>query len=391
MDHVFIIGSKGIPAAYGGFESFVDKLTAERKSNTIQYHVACMGENEKEYVYNDARCFCIKTPSIGSAKAVFYDITAMCACIKYISKNQIKDPQIYILACRIGPFIGRFKHKLAKYNGKIYINPDGHEWLRAKWNRIIKAYWKFSERLMIKYGDLIICDSTNIESYILKKYRKYSPKTRYIAYGAEVQYSDICNTDMLQSWFEKNELIKEEYYLLVGRFVPENNYLTILQEFMATRTHKKLVIISNIENNKFYNELLNSTHFDEDKRIKFVGTVYDTALLCSIRSNAFAYIHGHEVGGTNPSLLESLATTKINLLLDVVFNREVGGDCAYYWLKEKGSLSTLIDQVEQLPKNDCIRLGESAKQRIQSLYSWDKIVKKYEDLFLEKEVSSDGA
>ena len=137
--------------------------------------------------------------------------------------------------------------------------------------------------------------------------------------------------------------------------------------------------------------MLNSTHFDEDKRIKFVGTVYDTALLCSIRSNAFAYIHGHEVGGTNPSLLESLATTKINLLLDVAFNREVGGDCAYYWLKEKGSLSTLIDQVEQLPKNDCIRLGESAKQRIQSLYSWDKIVKKYEYLFLEKEVSSDGA
>ena len=125
----------------------------------------------------------------------------------------------------------------------------------------------------------------------------------------------------------------------------------MIKEFMKSNTKKDFVIITNYEKNKFYQQLNVSTNFQKDKRIKFVGTVYDQELLTKIRENAYGYIHGHEVGGTNPSLLEALATTKLNLLLGVGFNKEVAETAGIYWTKGNGSLSRLIDNTDYLPIN----------------------------------------
>ena len=122
------------------------------------------------------------------------------------------------------------------------------------------------------------------------------------------------------------------------------------------------------------------TNFDQDKRIKFVGTVYDQDLLKYIRNHAFAYLHGHEVGGTNPGLLEALAQTDLNLVLGVDFNRKVAKETALYWKKEKNSLADLIDQVDS--QKDFSNLGQIAKQNMKNDYTWEKIVGEYEDLFL---------
>ena len=170
MKNIFIIGSKGIPAKYGGFETFVDKLTELKKSNDIKYHVACLADNNNEFEYNSARCFNVNVKDIGSARAVLYDIEALKACLKYIKENKLNDSIIYILACRIGPFIKKYKKELKSMGIKIYVNPDGHEWKRSKWNYAIRKYWKISERLMVKNADLIVCDSKGIESYIKKDY-----------------------------------------------------------------------------------------------------------------------------------------------------------------------------------------------------------------------------
>ena len=381
---VFIIGSKGIPAKYGGFETFVDKLTENRKNNNIKYHVACMG-NKGDFEYNGARCFNIKVPNIGPAKAVYYDIMALKKSLKYIKENNISNAVIYILACRIGPFIGHYKKIMKKFNCKLYINPDGHEWKRAKWNALIKRYWKLSEKLMVKHADLLICDSVNIEKYIKEDYEKYNPKTLFIAYGADVKdnITDVKVLKELNEWYKKFNIEKNEYYLIVGRFVPENNYATMLKEYMKSKTKKNLVVITNIEKNKFYEDLKQSTDFENDERIKFVGTVYNQELLAEIRRNAYGYIHGHEVGGTNPSLLEALATTKLNLLLDVGFNKEVGQDGAVYWNKEDKNLANLIDKLDELPAENIEEYSKKAKNRILSNYSWDKIVKDYEDVFMK--------
>lgn len=388
--HIFIIGSKGIPAQYGGFETFTEKLTALRKDERICYHVACMSDRNEDFVYNNAQCFRIKVPNIGPAKAVYYDIKAIDYCCKYIEKNQIKGAVVYVLACRIGPFIGRYKRRLAKSSCRLYVNPDGHEWKRAKWNALIKRYWKFSERLMVKHADLLICDSKNIEKYIKQTYARFNPNTMYLSYGSETKKSALPENDpKLQNWYEKFGISKGQYYLIVGRFVPENNYETMIREYMKSKTEKDLVIITGFEGNKYYGKLKDLTNFDSDPRIKFVGTVYDQELLKKIRENAYGYLHGHEVGGTNPSLLEALGSTDLNLLLDVGFNREVGEDGALYWTKEEGCLARLIEKADGLSRDERDRLGTLARKRINDCYSWDKIVGEYESLFISGNKTSD--
>ena len=384
MKNIFIIGSKGIPAKYGGFETFVEKLTENQKSKEIKYHVACVGENNEEFEYNNARCFKVKVPDIGSAKAVLYDLYALKEVISYIRTNNLKGSIVYILACRIGPFISYYKNQLHKLDCSLYVNPDGHEWKRAKWNTFIKKYWKLSERLMIKNCDLAICDSIGIENYIKETYKKYKPNTTYIAYGANIDVNSPIDEKKLNDWYKINNLEKDNYYLIVGRFVPENNFEIMIREFMNSNSKRDLVIITNHENNKFYEALKKNTDFEKDTRIKFVGTVYDQELLKAIRINAFAYIHGHSVGGTNPSLLEAMATTNINLLLNVDFNIEVGSSTAIYWGKQLHSLTDIINNVETFSNEYIQKLGDEAKQIIKEKYSWDLIINKYENLFLDK-------
>lgn len=392
QQNVFIIGSKGIPAAYGGFESFVDRLTLEQKSKDIKYHVSCAVEREdwtndtkKEFEYNGARCFNIKWRNLGPARAIFYDTDAFSECIKYIKENKVEHPIVYVLACRIGPFFNRYVKKIHKLGGVVYVNPDGHEWKRAKWSAPVRKYWKISERLMVKHADLLICDSKAIEKYIQEDYAQYCPRTTFIAYGSDTVKSKLADDDEgLNKWYQEKDVKAKEYYLVVGRFVPENNYETMVKEFMKSDSKKDFVLITNVENNSFYDSLLASTHFDQDKRIKFVGTVYDKELLKKLRENAYAYFHGHEVGGTNPSLLEALGSTDLNLLLNVGFNREVGEDGALYWTKEDRNLAELIHKADAMSQEEILAMGAKAKERILKEYSWSYIVDRYEDVFLGK-------
>ncbi len=383
MKNIFIIGSKGIPAKYGGFETFVDKLTEKQQSKEIKYHVSCLARDNKEYNHNGARCFNINVPNIGPAKAVYYDVLALKMCIRYIKDNDIKNAIVYILACRIGPFIGIYKTQLKKLGVTLLVNPDGHEWKRGKWNTAIKKYWKVSEKLMVKHADLLVCDSKNIEQYIQEDYKQYNPNTTYIAYGADIEKSRLQDNDEnLLNWYGKNNITKKEYFLIVGRFVPENNYELMITEFMKSKTDKDLVIVTNVEENKFYQTLKKATRFEDDSRIKFVGTIYDQELLKKIRENAYGYFHGHEVGGTNPSLLEALAITDLNLLLDVGFNREVAIDGAVYFKKDDGNLSSLINSVDKSTEEYIMNFGIVAKKRIHKEYTWGYIIKLYEELFL---------
>ena len=382
---VFIIGSKGIPANYGGFETFVEKLTEYQVSNKIRYHVACMSDNNSRYEYNGAKCFNIKVPNIGPAKAIYYDIAALKECIEYCkARPAIRKPIFYILACRIGPFIGHYKKEIESLGGVLYVNPDGHEWKRAKWSAPVRQYWKISERLMVKHADLLICDSKNIEKYIQNDYKKYNPNTTFIAYGSDTVPSTLKDNDQTyREWLNKHGLEPKSYYLVVGRFVPENNYETMIKEFMKSKTKKSFALITNVSD-KFLNELKQKTGFDKDKRIKFVGTVYNQELLKKIRQDAYGYFHGHEVGGTNPSLLEALGSTELNLLLDVGFNKEVGENAALYWSKDEGNLAALIEKADKLTQMEIRQIGIRAKRRIEKEYSWEKIVDSYETVFAQE-------
>ena len=381
MQHVFIIGSRGLPAQYGGFETFVDQLVSHQVSPDIQYHVACLSNDQayQHFDYQGVDCFTINPLKLGPARVIAYDMMAINYALKLIKKQGIEQPIFYVLGNTIGAFVAPFARKIHKMGGKFYINPDGLEWKRAKWAKPIQAYLKYSEKIMTRHADLVISDNPGIESYIKEAY-PWS-KTTYIAYGTDLSPTSLTSQDRkVREFYQKWQTQEKNYYLILGRFVPENNYETAIREFMASSTKRDLVIICNHEGNPYFEELRARTGFDQDPRIKFVGTVYDQDLLKYIRKEAFAYIHGHEVGGTNPGLLEALAHTDLNLVLGVSFNQTVAKDTAQYWTKEAGNLAHLINQVDSL--EDVSEWGQRAKANMKQNFTWEKIVGEYEELFL---------
>ena len=381
MKHVFIIGSRGLPAKYGGFETFVEKLVENRISPQIQYHVACLSDDEAyhHFDYKGVDCFTIKAPKLGPARVIAYDMMAINYALTLVKQQQIERPIFYILGNTIGAFIAPFARKIHHAGGLFYINPDGLEWKRAKWSKPVQNYLKYSEKVMTKHADLVISDNQGIESYIQKAYPW--AKTTFIAYGTDLRLSSLTSQDeKVRHFFDTWASKEKNYYLIVGRFVPENNYESIIREFMKSQTQRDLLIVCNYQGNVYFDELRNKTGFDQDKRIKFVGTVYDQELLKYIRNQAFAYIHGHEVGGTNPGLLEALAQTDLNLVLGVDFNRQVAKETALYWDKKENSLVDCIHQVDK--QSDFSDLGQAAKENMKEHYTWEKIVGEYEELFL---------
>ena len=381
MKDIFIIGSRGLPAQYGGFETFVEKLVSHKVSPRIRYHVACLSDERtgKHFDYKGADCFTVNPPKLGPARVIAYDMMAINYSLKLIKKEGIEAPIFYILGNTIGAFIVHFAKKIQSVGGTLLVNPDGLEWKRAKWSKPVQSYLKYSEKEMTKYANLIISDNRGIETYIQNTYPWSS--TTFIAYGTDLSKTTLTAEDTsVRDWYQKWQTQEKEYYLILGRFVPENNYETAIQEFMKSSTERDLVIICNHEGNAYFDELRQITGFDKDKRVKFVGTVYDQELLKYIRNQAFAYIHGHEVGGTNPGLLEALAQTDLNLIFNVDFNHQVAQDTALYWNKEDGNLSKLIDSVDgQVSFED---LGNAAKANMKENYTWEKIVGEYEELFL---------
>lgn len=405
VQHVFIIGAKGL-GNYGGYETFVDKLTEYHQNNPhIYYHVACKANgsgymdeskltagavkhvDDHLFIYHNADCFKIDIPKhMGAAQAIYYDCKALDKSIAYCkSYPDVQHPIFYILACRIGPVFGHYVKRIHDIGGAVYVNPDGHEWMRAKWSRPVRKYWKESERLMVKHADLLVCDSVNIEKYIQESYATYHPHTTYIAYGADVKPSILADDDeKFTSWLKQHGLTPNNYYLIVGRFVPENNFETMIREFMKSHSKRDLAIVTT-KNDEFLSKLDQELHFRSDPRIKFVGTVYDSELLKKIRENAYGYLHGHSVGGTNPSLLEALGSTKLNLLYDVGFNHEVGKDAAAYWNLDDDNLASLIDKADELSEEQINHYGEKAKDRIREFYSWQFIADNYEKLWIGDE------
>ena len=381
MRDIFIIGSRGLPAQYGGFETFVEKLVSHKVSPAIRYHVACLSDEStgNHFDYKGADCFTVNPPKLGPARVIAYDMMAINYSLKLIKKEGIQSPIFYILGNTIGAFIVYFAKKIQSVGGILLVNPDGLEWKRAKWSKPVQSYLKYSEKEMTKYANLIISDNRGIETYIQNTYPW--ARTTFIAYGTDLSKTTLTAEDTpVRDWYQKWETQGKDYYLILGRFVPENNYETAIREFMKSSTERDLVIICNHEGNAYFDELRQITGFDKDKRVKFVGTVYDQDLLKYIRNQAFAYIHGHEVGGTNPGLLEALAQTDLNLIYNVDFNHQVAQETALYWNKEDGNLSQLIDSVDgQVSFED---LGNAAKANMKENYTWEKIVGEYEELFL---------
>ena len=379
MKHIFIVGSRGYHVNYGGWETFTDNLVDKYNDKKTVFHVAMITDdsNFKSFkVNNNLYIDPIYIKSKGSIKMFLYAIKSFDFYLNYIKENDINNSFIYVLGLKLFNYLGIKKRKIKKLNIKVFVNPDGLEWMRSKWSYPVKKFFLLSERFMLNNCDKIICDALGIKKYVDKKYPKLSSKTEVIAYG----FDDI-NVDNLneKKVLKEYGLMKDDYLLMVGRCVPENNYEMVIKAFMKSEIDKKLVIISNISSSNYYNELIIKTGLNMDSRIMVIDGVYDKKKLSIIRKNAYLYIHGHSVGGTNPSLIESLALTDLNILYDVCFNHDVGMDSCLYFNDEQ-SLIKLLNNKKKLDESKS-KLGLKAKEIVHNNFTWKIIIDMYKKVF----------
>ena len=379
MKNVFIIGARGYHANYGGWETFVSNLVDNyHDKDTVFYVSEYTNDNNKDIkkINDNLYVFPICVKNIGSATMFLYTIRALKYVVKYVRNNNIDSSYLYILGLKLFNYLGVYEKRLKRLNITTVVNPDGLEHMRSKWSYPVKKFFLLSERLMLNHVDKIVCDSKSIKKYVIDKYPKLKGKVTYIAYGSSEYNFKGVNEDKI---LDEYGLDSDKYLLMVGRCVPENNYELVIREFMKSTVGKDLVIITNLSNGGYFDELRRKLEFDKDKRIHFIDGVYDREKLAVIRKNAYLYIHGHSVGGTNPSLIEALSLTKLNVLYDVCFNRDVGEDACLYF-KEDGSLVEILNNLLKYDKKRDM-YGKKAKELVDKNYTWDIIVDKYKDIF----------
>lgn len=367
---IAIIGSRGIPNNYGGFEKFTEVLSTLLVRKGVHVTVSCERNNSKnpeEFFGVELFYFPLKPPNSGIARNIYeflYDTYSL-----FLSAQ--KADVIYMLGYSASFFF--FIPKL--YGKRLWVNPDGLEWKRSKFNSIIKFFLKISEKLAFLWADEIIADSMEIKKYIKSQ---YGLNSRFISYGVQDMMPIKWDKDKLPEILRDQLNLGSKYWLIVARLEPENNIHLIIKSYLENNLKDPLIVIGNFSSNKYKEHILNLIQKKPDKDVIFVGGIYNQDSLNMLRQNCFAYIHGHSVGGTNPSLLEIMAMKTIILAHENKFNKEVCGDTAIYF-KDIGDLKNKMQAIDA-NTDSFLTLKENCYKRVKSKYSWDRIVKEYSEL-----------
>ncbi len=355
MKNVTVIGIQGVPARYGGFESLVENLIGENKSEGIHYTVFCSGKDmtRKMDVYKGARLKYIPLRANG-IQSVPYDMLSF---LKTPSDTDV----ILVLGvsgCIILPLFRLFCRK------KLIVNIDGLEHRRQKWGRLARTFLKLSERMAVRNADIVISDNKGIQDYVREEYGKESV---LIAYGGDHAVRDIApekETEVLAEY----SLNPGQYAVTVCRIEPENNCHLTLEAF--SKSDRELVFIGNWDKSEYGSDL--KKQYSGFGNIHILDPIYDIDRLYALRKNAWAYIHGHSAGGTNPSLVEAMFFGMPILAYDVVYNRETTRGAACYW--------KTADELHSLLSGD-MPDGNELKSIAEKLYTWREIAHQYENLY----------
>jgi glycosyltransferase involved in cell wall biosynthesis len=354
-----ILGTRGIPANYGGFETFAEELSTRLAARGHDVTVYGRSNNIKssEPVYRGVRLTIL--PTIGTK---YLDTVAH----TFLSVLHALPKRFdCILICNAANAVFAAVPRLART--PVALNVDGIERKRKKWGAVGRAYYRVSEYLATIIPNVIITDAAVIREYYMKEFG--APSTM-IVYGTEI--SPLSTTAVL----ERLGVKPRDYFLYVSRLEPENNAHIVIQayETLAT-TQRRLLIIGDAPYAQKYIDGLKSTR---DPRIQFPGAIYGAGYR-ELQSHAYAYIHATEVGGTHPALIEAMGAGNCVLVYDTVENREVVGDCGLFFQDSK-TLSRQIQRVMDDPQL-VARLRSQARDRAEARYSWDSVTNAYEKLF----------
>lgn len=370
---IAIIGSRGIPAKYGGFETAVEAVAPKLAEMGWNVVVSCEGPRDqgKPDVYKGVTLFYFPVrPFFRVIYETLYDVYSL-------MKSSLMCRCVYMLGYGAGLFffVSRILRK------KLIVNVDGLEWKREKFNRFERAILLASEKAAVTFADVIVADSREIKKYIEGRYKK---KAVYITNGVNAPQLEKWDTQKLgsQGLLKDAALLPDGYWLAVARLEPENNIHVIVESFLKSDSRKKLVIIGNFSSKKYQRRVLEILEDrNAGQRIILTGAVYDVSLLNMLRQHCFACVHGHSVGGTNPALLEAMSMKNLIIAHDNEFNREVGEQTMLYF-KDAGDLAARIKEIEKSP-DSLAQLKEAAYSRVLSHYSWSDIVKEYDVLFTQ--------
>ena len=358
---IAILGTRGIPNHYGGFEQITEYLSAGlvQKGHEVTVYNSHTHPNKENWWKGTRIVHCYDPEyKIGTAGQFIYDLN----CIRH-AKNQDYDVILFM-----GYTSNSVWAKLFPRNCVIISNMDGLEWKREKYTRFTRYFLKHAEKWAVKYSHYHIADSKAIQKYLNQK---YNINARYIPYGA---LSDQETNDATLSHFN---LSKKNYFLLMARMEPENNVEMILDGFHKSSTNKRFITVGNFRN-KFGQFLINK--FKNDPRIQFVGGIFDKAIVNTLSSNCSVYFHGHSVGGTNPSLLEAMANNALIAAHNNEFNKSVMENNAYYFSNSL-DVQKIIEESHFNGKE--IKMVLDNKQKIQTHYNWQKVIKEYDEFLCE--------
>ncbi len=359
---IAIIGSRGYPHVYSGYETLVKELSERLVKSGHHVRVYCHSSlfKKKPRLVNGIEL--VYTPSTNSKffsqlYNSFFSFIHVC-----FSKIDV----VLVVNSANGPF--GLITKL--FQVPTAINVDGLEWLRPKWKGLGSIYFKWASKMATIFYDQIINDSDEMRKVYLNLFKRES---KVIAYGANISKSQ--NSNLITAW----DIKKREYYLVIGRLIPDNNADLIIKGFFKSNSKKKLVIVGDVPYKDSYASNLKKI---KDSRLIFTGYVKDKDLLAELYHNCYVYIHGHEFGGTNPTMIKAMAYGSAILALDTIFNQEMlqKDKFGLYFKKEILSITNMIDYCEK----ESILIDKFRKESVNGItkkYNWDCVASEYLEVF----------
>lgn len=357
-----VLGIRGLPANHGGFETFAQYLCMFLISRGWEIQVYCQeGGVGKIYEtdWQGIKRIHIPVEGEGPLGTVIFDLKSVLHARRYKGLHLTLG---YNTAC--------FNVVQRLFGITNIINMDGIEWKRQKWGAVAKLWFRINESLACYLGDHLIADHPGIEDHLATRVSRQ--KMTMIPYGA----SDVGGAD--ESVLVEFGLAKERYTVIIARPEPENSILEIVEAFSAKpRSYDLVVLGSFLSSNPYHRKVLSAA----SDGVIFLGAIYDSHKVAALRFFSRFYIHGHQVGGTNPSLVEGLGAGCAILAHDNKFNRWVAGDGAIYF-KNKFDLSMFFEH-QILDERIVIKKRDAAKRRFLDSFQWNQVLSKYESLFLK--------
>lgn len=357
---IAILGTRGIPNNYGGFEQLAQYLSGYLVTKKHQVWVYnSSGHPYKEKTWNGVHIIPCYDPEkiIGTTGQFIYDLN----CIRHLRKLQ---PDIIL---QLGYTSSSIWHRLLPKKSVLITNMDGLEWKRSKYSSPVQRFLKYAEKLAILSSNALVADSTGIKEYLNKT---YGVTPEYIAYGA------VRFTSPNEHTVRTQQLEPGNYCLAIARFEPENNLEAIIKGFEKSTTDKQLVLIGNHTNN--FGKTLKKK-YAHVRGLLFHDPIYDINVLNNLRHYAYLYFHGHSVGGTNPSLLEAMASNALICAHDNVFNRSILKGNAWYFNTPQQITNLLNQKPEEVQRDKWKQLNADS---ILNEFSWERINGQYEQLML---------